>query len=69
MIYGDLKRFFAFFIYIPIFHLTSPSVSAAVKVEKIILPRRLAEVIVPDHDGGWPEQINAWFLYTHMVYL
>ncbi len=24
---------------------------------------------VPDHDGGWPKQINAWFLYTHMVYL
>jgi hypothetical protein len=24
---------------------------------------------VPDHDGGRPKQINAWFLYTHMVYL
>ncbi len=24
---------------------------------------------VPDHDGGQPKQINAWFLYTHMVYL
>ncbi len=23
---------------------------------------------VPDHDGGRPRQINAWFLYTHMVY-
>jgi hypothetical protein len=27
------------------------------------------EVSVPDHDGGRPKQINAWFLYTHMVYL
>jgi hypothetical protein len=26
-------------------------------------------LIVPDHDGGRPKQINAWFLYTHMVYL
>jgi hypothetical protein len=26
-------------------------------------------VNVPDHDGGRPKQINAWFLYTHMVYL
>ncbi len=26
-------------------------------------------VIVPDHDGGWPKEINAWFLYTDMVYL
>jgi hypothetical protein len=25
--------------------------------------------LVPDHDGGQPKQINAWFLYTHMVYL
>jgi hypothetical protein len=25
--------------------------------------------LVPDHDGGRPKQINAWFLYTHMVYL
>ncbi len=24
---------------------------------------------VPDHDGGRPREINAWFLYTHMVYL
>jgi hypothetical protein len=24
---------------------------------------------VPDHNGGRPKQINAWFLYTHMVYL
>jgi hypothetical protein len=24
---------------------------------------------VPDHDGGRRKQINAWFLYTHMVYL
>jgi hypothetical protein len=24
---------------------------------------------VPDHDRGRPKQINAWFLYTHMVYL
>ncbi len=24
---------------------------------------------VPDHDGGRPNEINAWFLYTHMVYL
>jgi hypothetical protein len=24
---------------------------------------------VPDHDGGRPKQINAWFLYTNMVYL
>jgi hypothetical protein len=24
---------------------------------------------VPDHNGGLPKQINAWFLYTHMVYL
>jgi hypothetical protein len=26
-------------------------------------------IAVPDHDGGRPKQINAWFLYTHMVYL
>ncbi len=26
-------------------------------------------LIVPDHDGGRPKQIKAWFLYTHMVYL
>ncbi len=26
-------------------------------------------VLVPDHDGGRPKEINAWFLYTHMVYL
>jgi hypothetical protein len=26
-------------------------------------------VIVPDHVGGRPRNINAWFLYTHMVYL
>ncbi len=26
-------------------------------------------VNVPDHDGGRPKQINAWFLYTHKVYL
>jgi hypothetical protein len=25
--------------------------------------------IVPDHDGGRREYINAWFLNTHMVYL
>jgi hypothetical protein len=25
-------------------------------------------VLVPDHDGGRPKEINAWFLYTHMVY-
>jgi hypothetical protein len=25
--------------------------------------------IVPDHFGGRPRKINAWFLYTHMVYL
>ncbi len=25
--------------------------------------------VVPDHFGGWPRKINAWFLYTHMVYL
>ncbi len=31
------------------------------------LQRRI--VTVPDHDGGRPKQINAWFLYTHMVYL
>ncbi len=24
---------------------------------------------VPDHFGGRPRKINAWFLYTHMVYL
>jgi hypothetical protein len=24
---------------------------------------------VPDHFGGRPWKINAWFLYTHMVYL
>ncbi len=24
---------------------------------------------VPDHVGGRPWKINAWFLYTHMVYL
>ncbi len=24
---------------------------------------------VPDHDGGRPKEINARFLYTHMVYL
>ncbi len=29
----------------------------------------LSFTIVPDHDGGRPKQINAWFLYTHMVYL
>jgi hypothetical protein len=27
------------------------------------------KVTVPDHDGGRPKEINAWFLYTHMVYL
>jgi hypothetical protein len=26
-------------------------------------------IFVPDHDGGRPKEINAWFLYTHMVYL
>ncbi len=25
--------------------------------------------IVPDHVGGRPCNINAWFLNTHMVYL
>ncbi len=25
------------------------------------------DLTVPDHDGGRPKQINAWFLYTHMV--
>ncbi len=29
----------------------------------------LPVVPVPDHDGGRPKEINAWFLYTHMVYL
>ncbi len=29
----------------------------------------LGVIGVPDHDGGRPKQINAWFLYTHMVYL
>jgi hypothetical protein len=28
-----------------------------------------ADRLVPDHNGGRPKQINAWFLYTHMVYL
>jgi hypothetical protein len=27
------------------------------------------DVTVPDHDGGRRKQINAWFLYTLMVYL
>ncbi len=27
------------------------------------------DLTVPDHDGGRPKEINAWFLYTHMVYL
>jgi hypothetical protein len=33
------------------------------------LPQTWRLIIVPDHDGGRPKQINAWFLYTHMVYL
>jgi hypothetical protein len=24
---------------------------------------------VPDHDGGWPMEVNACILITHMVYL
>jgi hypothetical protein len=33
-------------------------------------PCKASEIVsVPDHDGGRPKQINAWFLYTHMVYL
>ncbi len=28
-----------------------------------------AKLTVPDHDGGRRKWINAWFLYTHMVYL
>ncbi len=29
--------------------------------------RNAAYSIVPDHDGGWPKQISAWFLYTHIT--
>ncbi len=32
-------------------------------------PRSRRDIAVPDHDGGRPKEINAWFLYTHMVYL
>ncbi len=41
-------------------------------IEKNIIKerRRIKEVLhVPDHFGGRPRKINAWFLYTHMVYL
>jgi hypothetical protein len=31
--------------------------------------RLMVTVLVPDHNGGRPKEINAWFLYTHMVYL
>ncbi len=31
------------------------------------LSERWVEAInVPDHDGGRPKEINAWFLYTHI---
>ncbi len=29
----------------------------------------LGSVVVPDHDGGWPEEVNACFLNSYMVYL
>ncbi len=33
-------------------------------------PLRLRQVvIVPDHDGGRPIEVNACILITHMVYL
>jgi hypothetical protein len=25
--------------------------------------------IVPNHDGGWPEEVNTCFLNSYMVYL
>ncbi len=34
-----------------------------------LLPLGWGCVLVPDHVGGRPRNINTWFLYTHMVYL
>ncbi len=49
---------------------TSPGVAKDAQSRK---PRdlvgKICIVTVPDLDGGRPKQINAWFLYTHMVYL
>ncbi len=36
---------------------------------KDILKARLKIVAVPDHDGGWPEEVNTCFLNSYMVYL
>jgi hypothetical protein len=37
--------------------------------ERTGLGPALEEVTVPDHDGGWPMEVNACILITHMVYL
>jgi hypothetical protein len=29
----------------------------------------VGDIIVPDHDGGRPTEVNACILITHMVYL
>jgi hypothetical protein len=49
-----LKRFYIYLVW--------KSICEAWSKASAVLP-------VPDHDGGRPKQINAWFLYTHMVYL
>jgi hypothetical protein len=34
-----------------------------------VQPNNVHTVLVPDHDGGRPIEVNACILITHMVYL